>query len=137
MITYLRFFLVLNEAPLVVRICASSSATPAAFDVVVGDSLYVDPRFFTFVIEQGKDAIAVLKANQPSLLADAPRAVRHHGARQADTRTHRVSGVGREWVHNRSTGLPTRPGRSLCGVHSCTPTARPPPWGLCWPTPSD
>ncbi|MCP4591052.1 MAG: transposase [bacterium] len=44
---------------------------PRAFDVVAGDSLYADPRFVTAVRSRGKDFLAVLKANQPSLLEDS------------------------------------------------------------------
>jgi hypothetical protein len=44
---------------------------PRAFDVVVVDALYADPRMFNHVLAHGKDIIAVLKANQPGLLEDA------------------------------------------------------------------
>lgn len=47
------------------------SCYPRAFDVVVADGLYADPRVFNFVYSQGKDVLAVLKDNHPALLEDA------------------------------------------------------------------
>lgn len=47
------------------------AAYPRAFDVVLADALYADPRFFNFLINHGKHALSVLKANQPTLLEDA------------------------------------------------------------------
>lgn len=47
------------------------SAYPRAFDVILGDALYADPRMFNYVLAHGKDMLAVLKANQPGLLEDA------------------------------------------------------------------
>jgi Transposase DDE domain len=44
---------------------------PRAFDVVLGDALYTDPRLYNYLIERGKDVLTVLKANHPSLLEDA------------------------------------------------------------------
>ena len=44
---------------------------PRAFDVVAGDATYADSRFFNFVVDRGKDVLAVLKENQPGLLAEA------------------------------------------------------------------
>ena len=44
---------------------------PRAFDVLVGDALYADSRFFNFAIEHGKDVIAVLKDERRDLLNDA------------------------------------------------------------------
>ena len=44
---------------------------PRAFDVVVGDGMYADPRVFNWAIDHGKDALAVLKEDHPALLADA------------------------------------------------------------------
>lgn len=44
---------------------------PRAFDVVLGDGLYTDPRLYNYLIERGKDVLTVLKANHPSLLEDA------------------------------------------------------------------
>ena len=44
---------------------------PRAFDVVVGDALYADTRFFKAVVGHGKDLLAVLKANRKDLLLDA------------------------------------------------------------------
>ena len=46
-------------------------AYPRAFDVVVVDAIYADPRMFNHLLAHGKDIIAVLKANQPGLLEDA------------------------------------------------------------------
>src|SRR3989339_321803 len=36
-------------------------AYPRAFDLVQGDGLYADPRFFHWALEHGKHALAVLK----------------------------------------------------------------------------
>lgn len=44
---------------------------PRALDVVVGDGMYADPRIFNWLIDHGQDAVAVLKEDHPSLLADA------------------------------------------------------------------
>jgi len=44
---------------------------PRAFDVVVADGLYADPRVFNLLLARGKDVVATLKANQPALLEDA------------------------------------------------------------------
>ena len=44
---------------------------PRAFDVVAGDALYADSRFFNYVVNKGKDAIAVLKDDRRDLLVDA------------------------------------------------------------------
>ncbi len=44
---------------------------PRAFDVVLGDALYADARIFNLVLDHGKDALSVLKANNPDLLGDA------------------------------------------------------------------
>ena len=44
---------------------------PRAFDVVLADALYTDPRFFTFLHAHGKDVLTVLKGNQPGLLEEA------------------------------------------------------------------
>jgi hypothetical protein len=46
-------------------------AYPRAFEVIVADALYADPRMFNHVLAHGKDMIAVLKDNQPGLLEDA------------------------------------------------------------------
>jgi len=46
---------------------------PRAFDLVQGDALYADPRFFLWAIEHGKDALAVLKDDRRDLLQDAQR----------------------------------------------------------------
>jgi len=46
-------------------------AYPRAFDVILVDAIYADPRMFNHVLAHGKDIIAVLKANQPGLLEDA------------------------------------------------------------------
>jgi len=42
-----------------------------AFDLVLADAIYTDPRFFTFLHSHGKDVLTVLKENQPGLLAEA------------------------------------------------------------------
>ena len=44
---------------------------PRAFDVILGDALYTDAAFYAWVLQQGKDILTVLKANQPDLLQDA------------------------------------------------------------------
>jgi len=44
---------------------------PRAFDVVLGDALYTDPRFYNFLLDHGKDALTVLKNENRNLLADA------------------------------------------------------------------
>lgn len=44
---------------------------PRAFDVVLGDALYTDPRLYNFLLDHGKDALTVLKNENRDLLADA------------------------------------------------------------------
>lgn len=44
---------------------------PRAFEVVLADGLYADPRVFNYVYSRGKDILAVLKGNHPALLEDA------------------------------------------------------------------
>jgi hypothetical protein len=46
---------------------------PRAFDVIQGDALYTDPRFFQWALDHGKQALAVLKNDQRDLLQDAGR----------------------------------------------------------------
>jgi hypothetical protein len=46
-------------------------AFPRAFDVVLADAIYADPRFFNFLWSNGKDVLTVLKENQPGLLQEA------------------------------------------------------------------
>jgi hypothetical protein len=46
---------------------------PRAFDLIQGDALYADPRFFNWAIEHGKHALAVLKNDRRDLLGDAQR----------------------------------------------------------------
>jgi hypothetical protein len=46
-------------------------AYPRAFDVVIGDGLYANSKFFNFLLDHGKDGIAVLKDEQRNLLQDA------------------------------------------------------------------
>lgn len=46
---------------------------PRAFDVIQGDALYADPRFFNWAIDHGKHAMAVLKNDRRDLLQDARR----------------------------------------------------------------
>jgi hypothetical protein len=44
---------------------------PRAFEVVLADGLYADPRVFNYLYSRGKDILAVLKDNHPALLEDA------------------------------------------------------------------
>ncbi len=44
---------------------------PRAFDVVLGDALYTDPRFYAVVLGHGKDALTVLKNEDRDLIKDA------------------------------------------------------------------
>ena len=44
---------------------------PRAFDVVVGDALYTDPRVYQLLDRRGKDVLTVLKNEQRELLQDA------------------------------------------------------------------
>ena len=44
---------------------------PRAFDVVAGDALYADSRFFNFVSSRGKYPLSVLKDDRRDLLRDA------------------------------------------------------------------
>lgn len=44
---------------------------PRAFDVILGDGLYTDPRLFNFALEHGKDALTVLKDERRDLIQDA------------------------------------------------------------------
>jgi hypothetical protein len=44
---------------------------PRAFDVVQGDALYADPRFFHWALDHGKNAMAVLKNERRDLFQDA------------------------------------------------------------------
>jgi len=46
---------------------------PRAFDLVQGDALYADPRFFHWALDHGKQALAVLKNERRDLLQDAQR----------------------------------------------------------------
>ena len=46
------------------------AAYPRAFDVIAGDALYADRRFFNYAIRHGKDAIAVLKDERRDLWED-------------------------------------------------------------------
>lgn len=47
------------------------AAYPRAFDVIVLDGLYADSRVFNYVLERGKDVIAVLKDDRRDLVQDA------------------------------------------------------------------
>ncbi len=42
-----------------------------AFDVIIGDGLYAQGRFFKFALEHGKDVMAVLKDDRRDLMKDA------------------------------------------------------------------
>lgn len=44
---------------------------PRAFDVVLGDALYTDPRIYNFLLGHGKDILTVLKNENRDLLIDA------------------------------------------------------------------
>lgn len=44
---------------------------PRAFDVVLGDALYTDPRLYNFLLDHGKDVLTVLKNENRNLLVDA------------------------------------------------------------------
>ena len=44
---------------------------PRAFDVVLGDALYTDPRFYQCVTNYGKDVLTVLKDERRDLIRDA------------------------------------------------------------------
>lgn len=44
---------------------------PRAFDVVLGDALYTDPRLYRWLQHRGKDVVTVLKNEQRELLQDA------------------------------------------------------------------
>jgi len=46
-------------------------AYPRAFDLVQGDALYADPRFFQWALAHGQQALAVLKDERRDLLQDA------------------------------------------------------------------
>lgn len=46
-------------------------AYPRAFDVLLGDALYADSRFFNYALDHGKNALAVLKDDRRDLLQDA------------------------------------------------------------------
>jgi len=46
-------------------------AYPRAFDLIQGDGLYADPRFFQWALEHGKHALAVLKDERRDLLQEA------------------------------------------------------------------
>jgi hypothetical protein len=63
------------------------AAYPRAFDVVAGDALYADSRFFNYVVSRGKDAIAVLKDERRDLLVDA-RSLFEHETPVCFTRGH-------------------------------------------------
>jgi len=52
---------------------------PRAFDVVLGDALYTDPRLYNFLLHRGKDALTVLKNENRDLLADARALFETHG----------------------------------------------------------
>jgi hypothetical protein len=44
---------------------------PKAFDVVMGDALYTDPRFYEAVTDHGKEVLTVLKDERRDLIQDA------------------------------------------------------------------
>ena len=47
------------------------AAYPRAVEVLLGDALYADSRFFNYALDHGKDALAVLKDERRDLLQDA------------------------------------------------------------------
>jgi hypothetical protein len=47
------------------------SQYPRAFDVILGDGLYTDPRLYNFALDQGKDVLTVLKDERRDLIQDA------------------------------------------------------------------
>jgi Transposase DDE domain len=51
---------------------------PRAFDVVLGDALYTDPRLYNFLLDHGKDALTVLKNEDRNLLIDARALIETH-----------------------------------------------------------
>lgn len=53
-------------------------AYPRAFDVVQGDGLYTDPRFFRWAIDHGKYVTAVLKNERRDLFQDAVQLFAEH-----------------------------------------------------------
>jgi hypothetical protein len=57
---------------------------PRAFDVVLGDALYTDPRLYNFLLDHGKDVLTVLKNENRILLTDA-RALFETQAPQSST----------------------------------------------------
>jgi hypothetical protein len=46
---------------------------PRAFDLVLGDALYTDPRFYNFLLSRKKDVLTVLKDENRDLVQDARR----------------------------------------------------------------
>ncbi len=65
-------------------------AYPRAFDVVVADAMYTDPRFYRHVLESGKHLLTVLKENQPSLLGEARTLLDLVPSEIVDSRSERV-----------------------------------------------
>jgi Transposase DDE domain len=55
---------------------------PRAFDVVLGDALYTDPRVYNFLLGHGKDALTVLKNENRDLLTDARTLFAEHPPQQ-------------------------------------------------------
>jgi len=58
---------------------------PRAFDIIQGDALYADPRFFDWAMVHGKHALAVLKNDRRDLLQDARRLFAEMAPRRIDT----------------------------------------------------
>ena len=61
---------------------------PRAFDVVAGDALYAQAPFFEFVLELGKDVLAVLKDERRNLLQDAQGLFKYMEPTQTQDGTH-------------------------------------------------
>ena len=61
---------------------------PRAFDVVLADALYAQAPFFEFVLELGKDVLAVLKDERRNLLQDAQGLFKYMEPTQTQDGTH-------------------------------------------------
>lgn len=55
---------------------------PRAFDVVLGDGRYTDPRIYNFLLEHGKDVLTVLKDERRDLVKDALALLEHQAAKE-------------------------------------------------------
>ena len=66
---------------------------PRAFDVIQGDALYTDPRFFHWALDHGKNAMAVLKNEGRDLLQEAQQLFTERPAQII----HEASGLQERW----------------------------------------